>query len=275
MAQLAMTDLTRVLEQVGKDKGISKDILVEALEQAMAHAAKKKYGADRDIEAKFNPDTGQVDLYEFKTVVEDDDVADPELQVTLSEAHTIDPEAQVGDSLGLLMDVSNEDFGRIAAQTAKQVIIQKVRDAEREMTYNEYKDRKGELVTGIVRRFEKGNIIVDLGRAEAILPTREQIPGENYRVGDRIQAFFLEIRRASRDPQIVLTRTHPGLLMKLFEMEVPRDLRRYRRDRGGGARARSSRKDRRAVARPRRRSRRRMRGCERLTRATRRAGAAR
>src|SRR5207248_843689 len=112
-------------------------------------------------------------------------------------------------------------FGRIAAQTAKQVIIQKVRDAEREMTYNEYKDRKGELVTGIVRRFEKGNIIVDLGRAEAILPTREQIPGETYRVGDRIQAFFLDIRKASRDPQIVLSRTHPGLLMKLFEMEVP------------------------------------------------------
>ncbi len=215
------TDLTRVIEQVGKDKGISKEVLIEALETAMVHAARKKYGLERDIEAKFNADSGEVEIFEFRTAIADEDDAENETQIKLTDARKLDPEAQPGDSLGIKLTLDQQTFGRIAAQTAKQVIIQKVRDAEREMTYNEYKDRKGELVTGITRRFEKGNIIVDLGRAEAILPSREQIPGENYRVGDRIQAFFLDIRKASRDPQIVLSRSHPGLLMKLFEMEVP------------------------------------------------------
>ncbi len=213
------TDLSRVIEQVGKDKGISKEVLVEALESAMAHAAKKKYGLEREIEARFNEETGEVEIFEFRVAVDGD--PENETQITMEEAKKLDPDAAPGDSLGIKLELDQATFGRIAAQTAKQVIIQKVRDAERELTYNEYKDRKGELVTGIVRRFEKGNIIVDLGKAEAILPSREQIPGENYRVGDRIQAFFLDIRKASRDPQIVLSRTHPGLLMKLFEMEVP------------------------------------------------------
>ena len=140
-------------------------------------------------------------------------------EINIEDARESDPECEVGDSLGIKLGVA--DLGRIAAQTAKQVIIQKIRDAEREMTFNEFKDRKGELITGIVRRFEKGNIIVDLGRAEAILPKREQVQTETYRQGDRIQAYVLDITRASKSPQVVLTRTHPGLLMKLFELEVP------------------------------------------------------
>ena len=148
-----------------------------------------------------------------------DAVGNDETEISIDLARIADPECEVGDSLGIKVGV--EDLGRIAAQTAKQVIIQKIRDAEREMTFNEFKDRKGELITGIVRRFEKGNIVVDLGRAEAILPKREQVQTETYRQGDRIQAYVLDITRASRSPQVVLSRVHPGLLMKLFELEVP------------------------------------------------------
>jgi len=213
------TNLLGVIKEIGAEKGISKEVLIEALETAMVHAARKKYGLERDIEAKFSDETGEIEIFEFRTAVEGE--PENETQVRLEEARKLDPDCAPGDSIGIKLELDQATFGRIAAQTAKQVIIQKVRDAEREMTYNEYKDRKGELCTGVVRRFEKGNIIVEIGKAEAILPSREQIPGENYRVGDRIQAFFLDIRKASRDPQIVLSRSHPGLLMKLFEMEVP------------------------------------------------------
>ena len=181
----------------------------------MVAAARKRYGMVRDIEAQYNEELGEVELFEFHTVVEE--IEDEELEISMEEAMELD--LNDGDSLGIKMDA--DDLGRIAAQTAKQVIIQKIRDAERELTFNEIKDRKSELITGIVRRFEKGNIIVDLNRAEAILPRREQVASETYRPGDRVQAFVLDITRATRQPQVVLTRTHPGLLMKLFEMEVP------------------------------------------------------
>jgi N utilization substance protein A len=171
----------------------------------------------RDIEAQYNEEMGEVELIWYRTVV--DEMEDEELEIMLEDAREDDPDFELGDSYGYLMEI--DDLGRIAAQTAKQVIIQKIRDAERELTFNEYKDRKGELITGIVRRFEKGNIIVDLNRAEAILPRREQVMTETYRPGDRVQAFVLDITRATRQPQVVLSRTHPGLLMKLFEMEVP------------------------------------------------------
>jgi len=210
-------NLNREIEQIEKDKGIKKDVLVKALESAMLTAANKKYGEHRDIEAKYNEENGEIELFEFKTVAEK--VNDEELEVTLKEAKKHDPEVEMGDSLGLKMDTS--DFGRIAAQTAKQVIIQKVREAESDLVYNDYKDRKGELLAGIVRRFEKGNIFVDLGRAEAILPVGQQVPREHYRVGDRIQVYVVEIQKAAKDAQILVSRTDGGLLRKLFEMEVP------------------------------------------------------
>jgi len=212
-----ISDLARLIDTVHREKNIPRDSLIEVLEQAMVAAARKRYGMARDIEAQFNEDLGEVELFEFRTVA--GELEDDELEIEIELARTLDPECEVGDSLGIKILV--DDLGRIAAQTAKQVIIQKIRDAEREMTFNEFKDRKGELITGIVRRFEKGNIIVDLGRAEAILPKREQVPTETYRQGDRIQAYVLDITRASKSPQVVLTRTHPGLLMKLFELEVP------------------------------------------------------
>ncbi|MEQ1570432.1 MAG: transcription termination factor NusA [Myxococcota bacterium] len=211
------SDLENLINAFQKEKNIPRDVIIEILESAMVAAARKKYGMTRDIEAQYNPEAGEVELIEWRTVVEE--VEDPDIEITLEEARVQDVSWQVGDSYGKIVDAS--ELGRIAAQTAKQLINQRVRDAEREVTFNEFKDRKGELITGIVRRFEKGNIIVDLNRAEAILPRREQVPTETYRPGDRIQAFVLDINRASRQPQVVLSRTHPGLLMKLFEMEVP------------------------------------------------------
>lgn len=211
------SDLERLVDSIEREKNIPRDVVIEILEQAMEAAGKKRYGMLKDLEAQYNDELGEVELFEFRTVV--DDVEDDHLEIHIDEALELDPECEMGDSLGIKLDV--EELGRIAAQTAKQVIIQKIRDAERELTFNEFKDRKGELITGIVRRFEKGNIIVDLNRAEAILPRREQVQTETYRPGDRIQAFVLDITRATRQPQVVLSRTHPGLLMKLFEMEVP------------------------------------------------------
>lgn len=214
---MELNNLNAIIDQVAKDKGISKEILVEALEAAMLTAARKVHGLDKDIEAHFNPDSGDVEIFEFRTVVAQ--IEDAATQVTVEEAQALDPECAPGDSLGL--KIEKADLGRIAAQTAKQVIIQRVREAERENVYNEYSDRKEELATGVVRRFERGNIVVDLGRAEAVLPLREQCPRESYRAGDRIQAYVLDVNKQARGSQIVLSRTSPGLLIKLFEMEVP------------------------------------------------------
>jgi len=212
-----ISDLERLVDGIQREKSIPRDVVISIIENAMDAAARRRYGMEKDLEAQYNEELGEVELFEFRTVV--DDVEDDELEITFEEARDLDEECELGDSLGLKIDIS--ELGRIAAQTAKQVIIQKIRDAERELTFNEFKDRKGELIAGIVRRFEKGNIIVDLNRAEAILPRRDQVATETYRPGDRIQAYVVDITRATRQPQVVLSRTHPGLLMKLFEMEVP------------------------------------------------------
>lgn len=210
------SNLNYVIEQVVKDKGIDKKVIIEALEQAVLTASRKKYGHQGEIEVHYNEEIGEVELFQFKQVVEE--VKDPNTEISLREARTLDPEAQIGDSLGVKLTT---DFGRIGAQTAKQVIIQKVRDAERENIYNEFKDRKGDLVSGTVQRLEKGNIYVNIGKAEAILPLKEQIPRETYRQGERIRAYILDVQKNTKSPQIILSRTHPGFLIKLFEMEVP------------------------------------------------------
>jgi N utilization substance protein A len=245
-----------VLDQVSKDKNIDRQVLVETLEQAILTAAKRAFGMHREMEAKFNEETGRVDLFQIIIIV-DQGAAGQAAQgvpgaqgalegkeVTLAEAQRFGLKADVGDELlfqifydekdqakaeeqdakyGELLKLNRawKGFGRIAAQTAKQVILQRVREAERENVFNQYKDRKGELISGIVRRFERGNIIVDLGGAEAVLPVRDQVPRESYRAGDRIVAFVVDIDKTARGPQIILSRTHKGLLEKLFEMEVP------------------------------------------------------
>src|SRR5512136_249729 len=210
------SNLNFVIDQVGKDKGIDRKVIIEALEQAVLTASRKKYGHQGEIEVHYNEEVGEVELFQFKQVVEE--VTDPSTEISLAEARELDSEAQIGDSLGVKL---NTDFGRIGAQTAKQVIIQKVRDAERENVYNEFKDRKGDLVSGTVQRMEKGNVYINIGRGEAVLFSKEQIPGEVYRQGERLRAYILEIQKNSKGPQIFLSRTHPGFLTKLFEMEVP------------------------------------------------------
>jgi N utilization substance protein A len=210
------SNLNYVIEQVGKDKGIDRKVIIEALEQAVLTASRKKYGHQGEIEVHYNEEAGEVELFQFKQVVEE--VTNPSTEISLRESKDLDNEAQIGDSLGVKL---NTDFGRIGAQTAKQVIIQKVRDAERENVYNEFKDRKGDLVSGTVQRMEKGNLYLSIGRAEAVLFSKEQIPGESYRQGERLRAYILEIQKNSKGPQIFLSRTHPGFLIKLFEMEVP------------------------------------------------------
>ena len=212
-----LTNLNFLIDQVGKDKGISREVIIETLEEAMLKAAQKKYGAEDDIEAHYNDDTGEVELFQFKTVV--DEVEDPTTEISLGEAIALDPDVEEGDSIGV--KIENTDFGRIAAQVAKQVIIQRVRAAEREYIYNEYKDRKDDLIAGTVRRVEHGNIIVDLGRTEAILLSKEQSPRETYRSHDRIVAYVVDVNKSTKGPQIVLSRTDTGLIHKLFEMEVP------------------------------------------------------
>lgn len=210
------SNLNFVIDQVGKDKGIDRKIIIEALEQAVLTASRKKYGHQGEIEVHYNEEAGEVELFQFKQVVEE--VTNPSTEISLKEAKELDSEAQIGDSLGVKL---NTDFGRIGAQTAKQVIIQKVRDAERENVYNEFKERKGDLVSGTVQRMEKGNLYISIGRAEAVLLSKEQIPGESYRQGERLRAYVVDVQRNSKGPQIFLSRTHPGFLIKLFEMEVP------------------------------------------------------
>jgi N utilization substance protein A len=210
-------NLKHTIDQIVKEKAIDREVVLEALEQAVLSAANKKYRNTRDLEAHYNPEIGEVELFEFVTVVEE--VQDSYREIDLEEAREVDPDVEIGDSLGMKLDASS--FSRIAAQTAKQVIIQKVREAERETIFNEYKDRVGELINGVVRRFEKGDLVVDLGRAEAILSHKEQAPREVYRQGDRIKALITDIRMTTKGPQILLSRVNPTALAKLFEAEVP------------------------------------------------------
>lgn len=212
-----IVDLNHVLEQIQKDKGIPKEVLIEAIEAAMLSAARKKLGYYGDLEATYNPDLGEVELFQFKTVVEE--VTDEQLEMSVKKAKKMDTEAQCGDSLGEKIDSSI--LGRIAAQTAKQVIIQKMREAEKEVIVKEYEDKLGQIVSAVVRRYEKGNIIVDLNKTEAVLYRREQVDGEVYKAGDRVQALLMEIDTRAKGQMLVLSRRHSEFVKVLFEMEVP------------------------------------------------------
>lgn len=219
MSDNMFSELSRVIEQVGKDKGIDRAVVIDAITQGMLLAARKKYGTYREIEASYNEESGEIELFEFKEVVPREKFIDEEVEIPLDEALKLDPQAQLDDSIGIKMDSS--DLGRIAAQTAKQIIMQKVRDAERDIIFAEFEQRKGEIASGIARRVERGAIVVDLGRTEAYIPPREQIPGESYKPGDRIQGYLSEVRQTTKGPQIIMSRADSNYLVKLFEMEVP------------------------------------------------------
>ena len=212
-----ISELKRVIEQVSREKGLDPEVLIKTLEEAVKTAARKKLGPDYDLEVNFSDETGEIEVFEFKEVVEK--VTNEHLQVSMKEAQELDPESEIGDSLVMKMDP--DTFGRIAAQSAKQVIMQRLREAERNVVFDDYKDRRGEIIHGIVQRFDKGGIIANLGRTEAELSVKEQIPRESYKQGDRIRAYIMDVKQFSRGPQIVLSRTHPNFLSALFENEVP------------------------------------------------------
>lgn len=213
-----VSELKRIIDQISRDRGIDKRLLVEAIEEAVQSAARKKLGSRRDIEVRYNDEYGEVEVFQFRSVV--DDAEDEQTEISLTEAKRLDPDVQLGDELGEKMpDIT--DLGRIAAQSAKQVIIHKMKDAEREVIYDMFKDRKGEVVSGIVQRFERGNMIVNLGRTDAILPKDQQIPKRSFKQGDRIRAYLMEVRQTARDSQLLLSRTCDEFLAKLFQMEVP------------------------------------------------------
>ena len=206
-----------ILEQLSRDKGIDKDILIDALKSAVEVAARKRYPAAKELQSEFNESTGEVEIYLEKAVVEDVDL--PDEQISLKDALTFSEDVQLGDQV--LVQQIMENYGRTAAQLAKQVIIQKLREAEIDLIYNEYIDRKGELINGMVHRMEHGDLVVDLGKAEGVLPRREQVFRESFNRGERIRAYILDVRKTPKHALVILSRTHVGLIKRLFEMEVP------------------------------------------------------
>src|SRR6184192_2812996 len=212
-------ELISVIEQIGREKGIDKEILFEALESALLSASRKTLGASDNWRMHIDRKSGDLRVYCRKKVVTE--VTDDKQEISLTDAKALNADAELDDELELEQERPPQDFGRIAAQTAKQVILQKVRDAEREGIYSEFAGKEGQILRGVVHRIEKRNVILEIGKAEAILPAREQIPGERYNPGDRIRAYVLEVRRTAKGPQISLSRTHPGYLARLFETEIP------------------------------------------------------
>jgi len=210
-------ELKKIIDQISKDKGIDRDMLVDTLEEAVRSSVNKKYGHNLDIEVNFNEDTGEIEVFQFKVVV--DHIGDPDNEILLEEAKKHDPNVELEDELGFTLNV--KDLGRIAAQSAKQVLMQKMRDAEQEIIYEEYKDRIGEIISGIIQRRDRAGWIINLGRTEALLPRDEQIPRERFHRGDRVEAYIIDVRKESRTPQIIVSRSHPEYLLSLFKREVP------------------------------------------------------
>ncbi|WP_018123967.1 transcription termination factor NusA [Desulfovibrio oxyclinae] len=212
-----MSELKKAIDQISKDRGIDRDLLVDTLEEAVRSAVHRKYGDTMDIEVTFNEELGEIEVYQFKVVA--DEVHDEVSEINLEEAREHDPNVQIDDEMGFKLAI--EDLGRIAAQSAKQVIIQRMRDAEQEIIFEEFKDRKGEIVSGIIQRRDRTGWIINLGRTEALLGKDEQIPRERYKRGDRVQAYIIDVLKESRGPQVLVSRSHPDYMVELFKREVP------------------------------------------------------
>ncbi|WP_298068041.1 transcription termination factor NusA [uncultured Mailhella sp.] len=210
-------DLKKAIEQISKDRGLDRNMLISTLEDAVRTSVTRKYGDSLDVEVHYSEETGEIEVFQFKFVVEK--VEDPLTQISLEDARQHDSSIQLDDEMGFRLRV--EDLGRIAAQSAKQVIIQRMRDAEQEQIYEEYKDRVGEIVSGMIQRRDKGGWVINLGRTEALLPREEQIPREHYKRNDRIQALIIEVRREGRGPQVIISRAHRDYMAALFRREVP------------------------------------------------------
>jgi N utilization substance protein A len=210
-------EFIEAVDQIEKEKGISKEILFEALEASLISAYKKNYGSAQNVVVNIDRDTGEVKVFSKKVVTSE--VNDPLLEIDIADAVEIEPTIKEGDIVSI--EVTPKKFGRIAAQTAKQVVMQRIREAERNIIYEEFSGRETDLVNGIVQRFDKNNVIIDLGRTEVILPQNEQIATETYTPGSRIKVYVLEVKKTTKGPQITVSRSHPGLVKRLFELEVP------------------------------------------------------
>lgn len=210
-------EFIEALQDLETERGISAEVVLEALEAALISAYKKNFGSSQNVRVEINRETGEIHVYYRKTVVEV--VEDERLEMSLEEARLLDPEFEVGDLFE--SEVTPRSFGRIAAQTAKQVVVQRIREAERGMVYDAFAGREGDIVTGLVTRIEGRNVIIDLGKTDALLPGAEQIPGEHYELGQRIKVYLGEVRKANRGAQVIVSRTDPGLLRRLLEQEIP------------------------------------------------------
>ncbi|OPX86223.1 MAG: hypothetical protein A4E53_03133 [Pelotomaculum sp. PtaB.Bin104] len=210
-------EFLEALKDLEKEKGIAVDVLLEAIEAALLSAYKRNFGSLQNARIHIDRETGDFKVYTQRTVV--GQVEDPRLEISLEEAQAINPSYELGDIVE--DEVTPRNFGRIAAQTAKQVVVQRIREAERNIIFEEFVNREGDIVTGVVQRFEQKNVLIELGKTEAILAPSEQMPGEEYRFGDRIKVYIIEVRKTTKGPQILVSRTHPGLLKRLFELEVP------------------------------------------------------
>jgi len=210
-------ELIHALEQIEKEKGISKEILIDAIEAALITAYKRNYGSANNVEVYIDRLTGDVRVFALKNIVEN--VTDPSSELSLEQANKFSADFEVGDIVEV--EVTPRKFGRIAAQTAKQVVMQRIREAERGIIFEEFSSKEEDIITGVISRFERKNVVVDLGRAEAILPPSEQTPGEKYNIHDRIKAYVINVKKTSKSPQIFISRTHPGLVKRLLELEVP------------------------------------------------------
>ena len=210
-------EFLQTLKELAYEKGIDEELLFETIEAALISAYRRNFGAAQNVRISLSRETGAFHVFAIKTVV--DEVESDVTEIGLAQARAINPDYVVGDVVEIEMTPAN--FGRIAAQTAKQVVMQRLREAERGIVYEEYMNRSSEIVTGIVQRVEGHNVFVDIGRAEAVLMATEQLPNETYNYGDTVRAYIIEVKRTSRGPQIMLSRTHPGLLKKLFELQVP------------------------------------------------------
>ena len=210
-------EFVEALDQIEKEKGISKDILIDAIEAALISGYKRNYGSAQNVKVYINRDSGEVKVFSLKDVVEN--AESDLLEISLEEAKEIDSNYAIGDVVE--KEVTPRNFGRIAAQTAKQVVVQRIREAERGIIYDQFVNRESEIVTGIVQRISKGNVFINLGKTEAILAPGEQIPDEEYKHNDRIKTYIIEVKKTTKGPQILVSRTHPGLVKRLFELEVP------------------------------------------------------
>ncbi|MEW9667673.1 transcription termination factor NusA [Ammoniphilus sp. 3BR4] len=211
------SDFIEALNDLEKEKGINKEILIEAIEAALISGYKRNFNSAQNVRVDINRDTGAVKVFARKNVVEE--VLDPRLEISLEAAQEIDPNFTFDDIVEI--EVTPRDFGRIAAQTAKQVVTQRIREAERGIIFSEFIDREDDIITGIVQRQDARNYYIDLGKVEAIMPVNEKMPGENFQQGDRIKAYITKVEKTTKGPQIFVSRTHPGLLKRLFELEVP------------------------------------------------------